>query len=102
MSIVEDRVGEQASDNMEENADNIEQVREILFGDVRRTHNERLDSLESKLQQIEEKLTAQIKDVEAQVIALSKSTDESKRDMLAGLSEAISGLAKDVKTMSKT
>jgi peptidoglycan hydrolase CwlO-like protein len=79
----------------------MEQVRELLFGEFRRHHDEQMARMEARLAQVEQALTARIEALQAQVDALSERTAEERRGAFDEVSRGMTELAERIKEISR-
>jgi len=80
----------------------MEQIRELLYGDIRRRQEARLGALEARLREMELRVERRLDALEARMAALSGEVTGERRTAFDQLAQGIADLGERVKRLSRT
>jgi hypothetical protein len=80
--------------------DPIEQVRELLFGEARRTTEQNLQALDEKLEAMRADFLARFAALEGRLIDLSRETEQNQEASIDAIGSAIAQLGATVQNLS--
>ncbi len=78
----------------------IEQIRNLLFGDIQKNNADRLSAIERRLAVIEADLPKQLNRLQEQIAQLATSTEASQRTMMLEIGKSISALGEQLTKLS--
>jgi thioredoxin-like negative regulator of GroEL len=79
----------------------IDQVRELLFGAAKRTTENRLDTLDSKIEALRDDMNARFASLEAQLAEQGKETQARHLAGIDAIGQAIADLGASIRAMGK-
>ena len=77
----------------------IDQVRELLFGEARRTADQRLDDVTAKLDALGAELRARFDKVEASIAVLTRETEQRRLHGIESIGGAIADLGAHIRKL---
>jgi hypothetical protein len=78
----------------------IEQIRNLIFGDTQRSNAERLSTLDARVERIEEQLYRQTGQLNQQIAQLAESTRQSDRAIIREIGQSIAALGEQLTRFS--
>ena len=90
---------DQAAAQSEAERNTIDQVRELLFGETRRTTDHRLEDLNSKVDALAAEFRARFDKVEASIAALTRDTEVRRLNGIESIGSALSDLGAHIKKL---
>ncbi len=80
----------------------IDQVRELLFGEAKRSTEQGLRALEDRVEALTAAMQAQFSEVESRVADLARETERSQASAIDDIGSAIAHLGSTIRNMSGT
>ena len=77
----------------------IDQVRELLFGETKRTTESRLDDIDRKIEMLRDDLAARFASLEARLLEQGRDTDAKHNRSIDNIGEAIAELGSTIKAL---
>ncbi|MDE2577577.1 MAG: hypothetical protein KGL46_02110 [Hyphomicrobiales bacterium] len=84
-----------------ENAGAMDQVRELLFGEAKRTTEARLDDIDRKIEMLRDDLAARFASLEARLSDQGKDTDRKHAQSIDDIGHAIAQLGETIKGLGQ-
>lgn len=78
----------------------IEQVRELLFGEMQRGNGARFDALEKKLDQFQKLMAKRLDSIEKEIATLAESTASAQRDQILEMGKAVAAVGEQFKSLA--
>lgn len=78
----------------------IDQVRELLFGESKRSHEARLDDIDRKIEMLRDDLAARYASLEARLAEQGRDTDRKHTDTIDNIGQAIADLGASIRTLA--
>ena len=88
------------SSNGTDHAAAIDQVRELLFGETKRSTEKDLKALEDRVEALTANMMARFSEIEARISEVQKDADTSQAHMVDEIGAAISQLGASIRNMS--
>jgi hypothetical protein len=82
------------------NADQMEQVRELLFGDAKRATEQTLRDLDCKIEAVREEILARLAELDSRLVVLGRDTEHNHSAAIDAIGGAIAQLGATVQNMS--
>lgn len=91
---------EQAADNAAINT--IDQVRDLLFGEAKREHDNRIAELDTAVERMQIRIAEQLSAMEARMEAMSQALSSRHEESLRKIGEAIVSLGRQISALGSS
>lgn len=83
-------------------ANTIDQVRDLLFGDAKREHDDRIAELDLTIKRLQSRVAEQLSAMEARMDAMSRTLSSRQDESLRQIGEAIVSLGRQISALGSS